>query len=349
MFDPQFTITPNILNNLNRIEVLREKIESCPIHPQAEYRLRRAAMLSTVHHSTAIEGNTLSEFEIQKLLDGKTVDAPDREIYEVVNYKKALDWVAKKRSKKITEKDVLKVHGLLSEKVIRKQRSGKYRKEPVYVVSRTSIAQHIRYTAPDHKKVFKLVNHLCDWINASAQKKLSPILIAGVAHAEIAGIHPFVDGNGRAARLLATMILYTQQYDFRKLFALENFYNTNRPNYYQAIHLGATYAERQKGDLTPWLDYFVGGFLAEMELVMDKIKPFIYLKEQGKETKVVLSRDEIQILDFLQEMSQITSKDVEDVLTVSKRTAQRYLAGLVKKGVVKKLGDKKGARYVLEG
>ena len=349
MLDPKFTITSNILNNLNRIEVLREKIDSCPIHPQAEYRLKRAAILSSVHHSTAIEGNTLSEFEIQNVLAGKKIDAPDREIYEVQNYKKALDWVTKKRPKKITEKDVLKIHGLLGENVIRKERSGKYRKEPVYVVSRTAISQHIRYTAPDSKKVSRLVKSLCEWVNTSAQEGLSPILIAGIAHAEMAGIHPFVDGNGRAARLLATMILYTEQYDFRKLFALENYYNTNRLAYYQAIALGSTYLERKKSDLTPWLDYFVGGFLAEMELVMDKIKPFIYLKEQGKEEKVFLSKDEIQILDFLQEMQQMGSADVEDILTVSKRTAQRYLAGLVKKGVVKKYGDKKGARYGLRG
>lgn len=347
MFNPRFIITTQILNKLNRIEVIREKIATCPIHPKEEYRLKREAILSMVHHSTAIEGNTLNEFEIQKVLAGGKIDAPAREIYEVQNYKKALDWISRKGTSNIAEKDLLKIHGLVSANVLRNERIGKYRKEPVYVVSRTRISQEIRYTAPDHKKVPTLVKDLCKWINTSREQQLSPIIVAGVAHAEIAAIHPFVDGNGRTARLLATLILYTARYDFRKLFALENYYNINRPSYYAAIHLGKNYEERNKGNLTNWLEYFATGFLTEMELVMDKIKPFLYLRKSSPKAKIILSRNEIKILDFLQEMNNISSKDIEDVLTVSKRTAQRYLVVLIKKGLIKKHGDKKSSRYTL--
>lgn len=347
MFKPKFIITPAILNALNRIEVIREKIAVCPIHPKEEYRLKWEAVLSMVHHSTAIEGNTLNEFEIEKVLAGGRIDAPTREIYEVKNYKKALDWISRQKTPDIKEKDVLKIHNMVSTGILRRERSGKYRQEPVYVVSRTPISQEIRYTAPDHKKVPKLVRGLCDWINSSRKEHLSPIIIAGIAHAEMAAIHPFVDGNGRAARLLATLILYTERYDFRKLFALENYYNTNRAEYYKAIHLGKTHEERREGNITGWLEYFSIGFLAEMELVMDKIKPFIYLKKGGARTKIILSKDEIKILDFLQEMNNISSKDIEDIFTVSKRTAQRYLAGLIKKDLIIKHGDKKSSRYTL--
>ncbi|MBU1018984.1 MAG: Fic family protein [Patescibacteria group bacterium] len=348
MFDPKFKITPGILNALNRIEVLKADIDKCRIHPKEEYRLKKAAMLSMVHHSTAIEGNTLNEFEIKKVLAGGKIDALPREIYEVKNYKKALDWISARKSSSITEKDVLKIHRLLSMKILPENRSGKYRKEPVYVVARTPSSQEIRYTAPDDKKVKTLVGNLCKWINASSKEKLSPIIIAGIAHAEIAAIHPFADGNGRAARLLATLILYTEKYDFRKLFALENYYNGNRPAYYDAIHLGKNYKKRSEGDLTNWLEYFTSGFLWEMELVMDKIKHLLYLGKNGSQEKIVLSKQEIQILDFLQDMNDITSKDIVEILTVSKRTAQRYLAGLMKKGLVKKEGDKKGARYLMK-
>ncbi len=345
MFNPQFQITASMLNNLNRIEVIREKITTCPIHPKEEYRMKKEAILSMVHHSTAIEGNTLNEFEIKKVLEGKKIDAIPREIYEVKNYKKALDWISKKISTNISEKDVLRIHALLSVNILPKNRSGKYRKEPVYVVSRTPISQKIRYTAPDHKNVSKLVAGLCEWIKLSKKNSLSPIIIAGIAHAEMAAIHPFIDGNGRAARLLATLILYTEKNDFRKLLALENYYNTNRPAYYDAIHLGKNYQERSRGNLTYWLEYFTAGFLSEMELVMDKIKPFLYNKRVSSKKKIILSKAEIKILDFLQEMNHITSSDIEDILTVSKRTAQRYLKKLIEKGLVKKRGDKKGAKY----
>ena len=347
MFKPRFNITAKILNALNRIEVIREKIATCRIHPKEEYRLKKAAILSMVHHSTAIEGNTLNEFEIGKILEGGKINAPAREIYEVKNYKKSLDWISHKTSELISEKDVLKIHRLLSASVLRKERSGRYRLEPVYVVSRTPISQEIRYTAPDKKKVSKLVKDLCDWTNQSKKEQLSPIIIAGIAHAEMAAIHPFVDGNGRTARLLATLILYTERYDFRKLFALENYYNNNRRAYYDAIHLGKNYDQRQKGNLTKWLEYFVEGFLAEMEIVLEKITPFLFLKKGGSKKKIIVTKYEMRILDFLNTMNNITSADIEDILTVEKRTAQRYLAALVKKGLVKKHGDKKGARYTL--
>lgn len=361
MFEPHFTITPTMLNALNRIEVIREKIALCHIHPKEEIRLKREAMLSMIHHSTAIEGNTLNEYDIQKVLEGRRIGASDREIYEVKNYKKALDWIAKKpvqpirrtqgkqahaqKTPVITEKDILRMHALLSAHVLRKDSSGRYRKESVYVVSRTPISHIIRYTAPDHTRAPSLVTDLCHWVNLVRRERLSPIIIAGIAHAEMAAIHPFVDGNGRAARLLATLILYTEKYDFRKLFALENYYNTNRPAYYDAIHLGKNYEERRASDLTPWLEYFITGFLAEMELVMDKIAPFLHRKKTDKYKKIILLKQEMRILDFLQEMNHISSADVEDILTVSLRTAQRYLAGLVQKGFLQKHGDKKGTKY----
>src|SRR3989338_4209624 len=163
---------------------------------------------------------------------------------------------------------------------------------------RTPISKEVLYTAPDQQKVPKLVENLCQWINKSRKEKLSPVIIAAVAHAELAAIHPFVDGNGRAARLLATLILYTEKYDFRKLFALENYYNTKRQAYYKAIHLGSTYKERANSDMTGWLHYFIQGFLAEMELVMDKIRPFLILpslRQLGK-NRVILTKKELQIL-----------------------------------------------------
>lgn len=90
------------------------------------------------------------------------------------------------------------------------------------------------------------------------------------------------------------------------------------------------------------VEYFVRGFLIEMELVMDKIKPFLYLKKATNK-KIVLSSNEIQILDFFNEMNSITSKDIEASLLVSRRTAQRYLAQLLKKKLINKKGSKKNA------
>lgn len=344
MFYPKFEITSAILNNLNAIEVIKAKIATCKIHPREELILKKEAILSMIHNSTAIEGNRLNEFEVKKVLEGKQVDANTRDIYEVENYKKALDYISKRKSSIISDKNILNIHKYTTKNVLAEAKSGKYRKEPVYVIRRTAVSNEVIYTSPDFKEVPKLVSDLCTWINMANKEKLSPILIAGIAHAQLAAIHPFVDGNGRTARLLATLILYTADYDFRKLFALDNYYNKNRHAYYKAIHLGKNYQERRAASLTVWLEYFVRGFLTEMELVMDKIRPFLYLgKVDGK--KLVLSKKDLIVLDFVNEMHNVTSRDIEDVLTVSKRTAQRLLSALVKKNLIMKHGTRKDAKY----
>lgn len=332
-----------MLNALSRLEVIREKNRGSAIAPQAEYRLRREAMLSMVHHSTAIEGNTLTPFEVEKVLNGGNISAPEREIHEVKNYKKALDYVARQRKTLIRPRYILKLHDLVSRHILPPEKSGQYRKEPVYVVQRTLISTEVRYTAPPHEQVTSLVHDLSEWIHQSRKQNLSPILIAGMAHAEIAAIHPFIDGNGRTARLLATLILYTSGYDFRKLFALENYYNSDRPEYYRAIHLGKNYKERQNADHTPWLEYFVQGFLTEMEMVMDRIAPFQYLKNTSKQ--IILSPHELKMLDYLQAFRHATSKELQTLFTVNRRTVQRYLASLVKKKLIIKKGAKKNAVY----
>lgn len=81
---------------------------------------------------------------------------------------------------------------------------------------------------------------------------------------------PFNDGNGRTARALATLILYKRGYDFRRLFALEDYCNTDRPAYYKAINLGKTY-EARRTDITLWLEYFIKGFKQEIDSVKEKI------------------------------------------------------------------------------
>ena len=159
-----------------------------------------------------------------------------------------------------------------------------------------------------------------------------------------AAIHPFADGNGRTARLLATLILYQRGYDFRKLFALEDYYNQNRLAYYKAIHLGKNYQERVKNNLTNWLEYFVKGFDAEMKKVKDEIIPLSLDNKMLKKIggQVYLDKKQIKIVDFIMTMGKFDRKDVEDILNVSSATAKRLIQSLVKTKLIKqeRIGSK---------
>lgn len=203
------------------------------------------------------------------------------------------------------------------------------------------------YTGPDANKISQLMADLVFWIQSSVSKNIHPIIVAGIVHQEIAVIHPFNDGNGRTAQALATLILYQQGYDFKRLFALEDYYNENRPSYYNAISVGQNYNQRQL-DTTPWLEYFIQGFKQEIDNVKNEITTLSLKKVDEKiQSKIYLDRSQMQILDFIDQVRKITVKDVVDILHCPKRTAQSYLQKLKKTGIIKQVGKGPASGYLL--
>ena len=352
MFTPKYTINNSVLNDLLEIADVKSLVLRTPILPRQEAKLRKQAMIRMIHSSTSIEGNVLNRYEVEKVLSNEKVDAPKRDIFEVKNYRDALYYITKfaGEKKKITVKTILEIHCLTTKNILDKGKCGKFRKNRVYVVSRHgNKTVDIKYTGPEAKNVSKLVKDLTVWISKAEKENICPVVVAGFAHSEIAAIHPFADGNGRTARLLATLILYQRGYDFKKLFALEDYYNKNRPAYYKAIHLGKNYQERLNADLTNWLEYFIGGFKFEMQGVKENIIPLSLDNKMLKKIggQVYLDKKQIKIVDFMMTMGKVTSSDVIDVLGVKERMAQNYLAELVSLKLLKKAGRGVTTYYVL--
>jgi len=349
MFKPKYKLTNKILSNLTFIAEARAIVERAKILPTQELKLRRQALIRMTHSSTAIEGNILNLDQVEALLKGEKVDAPLREIYEVKNYLKTIKYIEKivKDKKLITEKVILKIHQLVTAQTLSKEQSGKYRLGQVYVVRRQSRkADQIIYTGPNSIKVPSLTRNLIDWLQESEKENIHPIIVAGVVHREIAAIHPFSDGNGRVARALATLILYQRDYDFRKLFALEDYYNRNRQKYYQAISLGPVY---KKADFTKWLEYFIEGFKEEIEQVKEKVISFFIAKVGKKlEKQIYLNKRQVQIIDFINTVGKIAIKDAIDILNCPKRTAQLELQKLKKLNLIKQIGKGPATAYILK-
>lgn len=349
MFNPKYKLTNKILGDLTAIAEAKSIIERAKILPKQELQLRRQATIRMTHHSTEIEGNRLNMRQVEALYANKKIDAPDRDIYEVKNYLNALKFIEKTvlEKKQITDKIILKIHRLVTAKTMEPQFCGKYRPGPIYVVRRR-IGMPIEtiYTGPRAKNVPNLMANLVGWLKKSEKENINPIIVAAIAHLEFAAIHPFNDGNGRTARSLATLLLYQRGYDFRRLFALEDYYNTDRPLYYKAINFGKTYDKRKK-DVTSWLEYFIKGFRKEIESVKNNIFSLSSHNIDGKiDSQIYLSPEQLKIIDFLDQMNRITSKDVEDILSCPKRTAQLHVQKLKKIKMIKSVGKGKATYYI---
>lgn len=349
MFNPKYKLTDKILRDLTAIAEAKGIIDRAKILPKHELRLRRQAVIRMTHHSTEIEGNRLNMQQVEALYAKKKIDAPDRDIYEVKNYLNALKFIEKTVTEKkpITEKVILKIHKLVMDKTLAPQYCGHYRPGPIYVVRRRlGMPQETLYTGPDVKQVPKLMADFVEWLKDSEKKDVSPVLVAGIAHLEIAAIHPFNDGNGRTARALATLILYERGYDFRRLFALEDYYNTNRPDYYKAVNVGENY-DKRRTDITSWLEYFVKGFKKEIDSVKDKILSLsAHAVDDKIKSQIYLTPEQLKIIDFLDQAGRITTKDTEDVLSCPKRTAQLHMQKLKRIKIIKSIGKGRATYYI---
>src|SRR3990167_1339166 len=95
MYQPKFTITNKILKNIGIIEACREVIDNAPLLPYYEKQFRENALVRTVHYGTHIEGNELNLIQAEQVMQGEEVVARDRDIQEVINYRKAMEYIDK--------------------------------------------------------------------------------------------------------------------------------------------------------------------------------------------------------------------------------------------------------------
>lgn len=348
MLNPNYTITPKTLSNITEIAEIKAVVERSRVLPLNEAQLRRQAIMRMAHTSTSIEGNKLAQFEVGKLLEGKSVRASQKDILEVENYYRALKELEEmvKHKKNISLEEIFKLHKIVIQGLVEKEKVGKFRKSDVYVVDDLGKGKEIvRFKAPAAKKAPELINNLLEWIKKG--KQVHPIVRAGILHLQFVTIHPFTDGNGRVARLLTQLQLYRDGWDFRKILVLEDYYNRDRLSYYKAENLaqGKNYDEAM--DFSFWLEYFTSGFLIEARKAMEQIQSIGFGRVSKATEQIFLNRDEIAIMDFLATTGRITSDDVVDILKVAKRTAQLKLKNLSDKGLLRLNGKGPASYYTI--
>jgi len=245
------------------------------IIPELAVELRFRATVESVHSSTSIEGNPLNQQEVQKVLEGAIISAPDYAIQEVLNYKNALQWLNQRNEAQasIHSNDILKLHSIVMLDLLPSKKVGIYRPGNVYIVdevynqSGTGKKEVVQYVGPPASALKNLVSSFIKWVEIQKKAKiLYPVLLARLAHYFFVSIHPFSDGNGRTTRLLTHQFLKSSSYDFDDCLSLDSYYLLNRENYYMALSRGKTFEDRMFADLTPFIEFFVS-FCAGREFV----------------------------------------------------------------------------------
>lgn len=266
-------VPPELWISLGECQSKCHHIAGVPIRPAMRERLMRLYLAKGALATTAIEGNTLSEDEVIRFLDGKLELPPSRQYLgqEIANVARACSEMLPEietlqntpiTPERIKQLNAIVLNGLsLAEGVV----PGEFRTANVGVA---------RYLAPPASECPSLIARMCDWLNGSdfaarpGLEIVSSILKAILAHLYMAWIHPFGDGNGRTARMIEFQILITSGMPAPAAHLLSNHYNQTRAEYYRQLDM----ASKSGGDVLPFIRYAVEGFRDGLRAQVEMIR-----------------------------------------------------------------------------
>lgn len=217
-----------------KIDALKEKLDkSRPLSKIVVDKLKNAFNIEIVYNSNAIEGNTLTLHETKMVIEeGLTVGGkPFKDYLEAVNLAEAIEFVEElvNEQEALTEKNLKKIHYLVLKGIDKENKfAGVYRSVPVMISGSQHEPTQPYMIQPEMENLFY-------WYNEN-KDILHPVELASLFHFKFVYIHPFIDGNGRTARLLMNFIL--MQYGFPP--AIVKAEHEARSKYYNTLEIAST-------------------------------------------------------------------------------------------------------------
>lgn len=252
---------------LEAVERRRWLFENLPLDPLHRAWLRQRAWVRTVHSTTRIEGNTLSDLEVDRLLDGiggKVL--PRKDALEVLGTRAALELVdelAARHDVHLDQAVIREIHRRVLDGQSDLLTPGEYRRGENRVVDATG---EVLFVTPPSGDVPALMRDLVAWISDRADIP-SPVL-AAITHLEFVAIHPFNDGNGRTARSISRLLLARGGFGFDGLVSLDAYLDQRRSDYFAAISASIGRAYEPAYDATPFIASFLGAVAAAADHVV---------------------------------------------------------------------------------
>lgn len=313
-----YTLTPKILASHSEISRLCGLLEGWDLTSPGP-DLRRTQRIQAIQGSLAIEGNTLSLDQVTALLSGKRVVGPRSDILEAQNAAKAYEGLDRYDIHSTTA--FLKAHRILMDGLL--EDAGQWRRGNVGIQKGKSVS----HVAPPPGRVPAIMKKLFAFLRA--EKTVSLVVLSCIFHYEVSFIHPFMDGNGRMARLWQTAILRR----FNPAFAyvpVESVIRDSQKQYYRALELSD-----RKGESTPFIEFM-------LDAIARALHAFILASEAPVQTGT--SRLEAALARFAK--AAFSRKDYRaHFKSLSPATASRDLKLGVDTGKLKRIGDKRTARY----
>ncbi len=338
MFKPTYQLNNALLNNIVKIKNLITELNDQKFPELVLARFEKESYAISTHASTSIEGNPIPLTDVRKILKNAPQHVRDTE-KEVLNYNKALEYLNTlvSKPKPITNAFIRTAQSIVIDGLIDKKNVGRYRVDPVVVNDPRK--RTIAYMPPNADDIALLMNELMSYLEKE-YNIIDPLILAGIFHKQFVVIHPFMDGNGRTARLVTKYLLARMGLDTFQLFSFENYYNQNVTKYFSAVGVfGDFYELKETIDFTDWLIYFTDGIIDELLRVQKLLKNSIAPNRLADHEKVLLA--------YTVKNGSISKSEYEKITERARSTQILDFKRLVDKNILVKHGKGKATYYTL--
>ena len=309
--------------------------------------LRKIATIESIGSSTRIEGATLTDKEVEKLLRSVKISKLEkREEQEVVGYYEALEVILENFQEiPLNQSYVHQLHGILLKHSHKDQtHKGRFKNLSNQVVANypDGTQRTIFRTTEPHLTASEM-EALMLWTNERFDKQdLHPLLIVSTFVYEFLSIHPYQDGNGRLSRLLTTLLLLKLDYQFVQYVSFEHVIESKKEAYYRALMNGQKNRYKEEERIDKWILFF-------LESLVNLTKRLEIKYETYSKLKIALNERQQQIVAYVKENENVQIKGIQSVLeNYSRNTIKKDLAYLVNEGILLKAGAGRGVRYYIK-
>jgi len=304
-------------------------------------QLKSIATVRSVGASTRIEGSKMSNEEVEVLL--KEIDITkieDRDSQEVIGYFETFDLISDSHDDiSITENSLKNLHNILlkhSEKDDWHKGGYKQHSNAVEAQLPNGTKQIIFKTTDAGFPTEDAMRQLIDWYKKD--KETHPLVKSALFVYDFVSIHPFQDGNGRLSRLISSLLLLKNGYNWIQYVSFEHEIESRKAEYYRVLR--NCQAQRPNENVTEWVKFFFSALNNIQQQLMKK------LEFKGIETK--LSPREKSILTFIGNHAGCKSGEIAKRLGIPSPTVKRILPGLIGRNLIEKFGTGPGTNYSLK-
>jgi len=341
-------ITPQMLSIISELDAFKASWTGLSLmQPEQLKKLKKISTIESVGSSNRIEGNKLSDKEVEQLMSRiQKKSFKNRDEEEVAGYTELMNLIFDSYEViPLTENYIKHLHKILLQFCENDaSHRGKYKKlsnsVSAFDASGKEIGIVFETASPFETPI--LMEELVEWIRRNFDDNFyHPLLTIGIFIVHFLAIHPFQDGNGRLSRALTTMLLLKKGYSYVPYSSIESIIETNKDGYYRTLRRTQKTLRTKKALYEPWLNFFLTTLQKQKRHLEEKIKSF-------KKYDTSLSKLATDILTLLDEHSQLTVAQASEILNIKPDTVKKSIKNLVDKGYLLKMGSTKGAWYKRE-